>query len=173
MPVRRVVTGHDGDGNSRVESDVELPEGLVWHGKFDSLDDWVDTVDATSLPFDLSGPPAGFIFQVDRIPPDAVMKPLYGAGGNIREVTGNSPRVELDAEGFHSTTTVDLLYIVDGELTCEFDTGSVKLGPGDTLIQRGTRHAWRNAGTEPVMVIAVLLNTLPAETEKDQKEKKD
>ena len=36
------------------------------------------------------------------------------------------------------------------------------LKPGDTLIQRGTVHTWRNRGTEPCVMAAVLVGTEPA-----------
>ena len=40
----------------------------------------------------------------------------------------------------------------------ELDDGAeVTLSPGDTVVQNGTRHRWRNPGTEPaVMGVAIV-----------------
>ena len=31
------------------------------------------------------------------------------------------------------------------------------MGPGDTVIQNGTRHAWRNPFDEPCVMVVVLI----------------
>ena len=35
--------------------------------------------------------------------------------------------------------------------------GRVTAGPGDTVIQNGTRHAWRNPYDEPCRMVVVLV----------------
>ena len=45
----------------------------------------------------------------------------------------------------HTTQTVDLDLVLEGEIWLELDDGEeVLLGPGDCVIQNGTRHAWHN-----------------------------
>jgi hypothetical protein len=40
----------------------------------------------------------------------------------------------------------------------ELDDGvTVELGPGDTVVQNGTRHAWRNPFSEPCRMVVVLI----------------
>ena len=40
----------------------------------------------------------------------------------------------------------------------ELDDGaSVELGPGDTVVQNGTRHAWRNPYSEPCRMVVFLV----------------
>jgi hypothetical protein len=29
--------------------------------------------------------------------------------------------------------------------------------PGDVIVQNGTRHAWRNRGTEPAAILSVMI----------------
>jgi quercetin dioxygenase-like cupin family protein len=58
----------------------------------------------------------------------------------------------------HQTLSVDYDVIVSGELWLELDDGEIRhLEAGDTVIQNGTRHAWRNRGTVPAVMVAVLV----------------
>jgi mannose-6-phosphate isomerase-like protein (cupin superfamily) len=57
----------------------------------------------------------------------------------------------------HSTPTIDFLVIVSGQLELILEAGSVRLGPGDCLVQRGTRHGWRVVGDAPCTFTAVFL----------------
>jgi quercetin dioxygenase-like cupin family protein len=53
--------------------------------------------------------------------------------------------MESDAPARHTTSTIDFEIVLDGEIWLEFDDGvEVHLHPGDTVVQNGTRHAWRN-----------------------------
>jgi hypothetical protein len=55
--------------------------------------------------------------------------------------------MEPDAPGMHTTDTIDFEVVLDGEVWLELDDGvEVQLKPGDTVVQNGTRHAWRNHG---------------------------
>jgi mannose-6-phosphate isomerase-like protein (cupin superfamily) len=61
-----------------------------------------------------------------------------------------------DPPGMHATDTVDYLFIASGELWLELDDGSeTLLRAGDCVIQDGTRHAWHNRTSEPVVVHTV------------------
>lgn len=61
---------------------------------------------------------------------------------------------EPNNPGMHTSDTVDFEYIISGEVWLELDDGKqVLLKAGDTVIQNGTRHAWRNKGTEPFKMI--------------------
>ena len=65
---------------------------------------------------------------------------------------------EPDNPGMHTTDTIDFEYVVSGEVWLELDDGEeVHLQPGDTVVQNGTRHAWRNKGTEPCTMVVFLL----------------
>jgi uncharacterized cupin superfamily protein len=50
------------------------------------------------------------------------------------------------------TDTLDLCLILDGEITLVLDTGEVHLKAGDTVIQRGTNHAWSNRADRPCRI---------------------
>jgi quercetin dioxygenase-like cupin family protein len=58
----------------------------------------------------------------------------------------------------HTTDTIDFEYVVSGEVWLELDDGvEVKLSAGDTLVQNGTRHAWRNKSAEPCALVVFLV----------------
>ena len=58
----------------------------------------------------------------------------------------------------HRSATVDLLYVIEGRCELELDDGErVSLGAGDTFIQSGTMHAWRNPFDVQCKIIGVIV----------------
>ena len=58
----------------------------------------------------------------------------------------------LDATepGMHTTDTIDFEVVLDGTIVLELGDGAeVALHPGDTIVQNGTRHRWKNVGDKP------------------------
>lgn len=54
----------------------------------------------------------------------------------------------------HTTPTVDMSYIISGEVVLELDDNKeVILKEGDAIVQNGTRHRWFNRGEIPVVII--------------------
>jgi len=153
MGTRRVVTGTDERGRSYVVSD-DAPSSVAG---FDELwqsaggDPLASVPNAGGPPARLEPPPGGSSWRVFDLPPDEVVA-AYLASQNVPEV---------EASGFHRTETLDYVMILDGELTLELDRGGVTLGPGDCVVQRATRHAWRNKTGRPVKMAVVMIR-LPA-----------
>lgn len=48
--------------------------------------------------------------------------------------------------------TLDFCMVIEGEITLVLESGEVTLGAGDTVVQRGTRHAWSNRSRSPAVV---------------------
>ena len=46
-----------------------------------------------------------------------------------------------------------------GDVSLLLDEEEVRLEPFDTVVQRGTNHAWVNHGDEPALLIAVLIDS--------------
>ncbi len=58
----------------------------------------------------------------------------------------------------HQTPTVDVIVVISGEMDLVLDGGAeVHLQPGDSVVQRGTMHAWRNTGPEPCVAVAFMV----------------
>jgi mannose-6-phosphate isomerase-like protein (cupin superfamily) len=151
--VRRIVTGTDESGRSYVLSD-SAPGSVAG---FDELwqsaggDPLASAASASGPPTSLEPAPGGSSWRVFDLPPDEVVA-AYLASQNVPEI---------EASGFHRTDTLDYVMILDGEVTLELDRGAVTLGPGDCVVQRATRHAWRNKTGRPVKMAVVMIR-LPA-----------
>lgn len=155
MAVRRVVTGLDDQGRSTFLSDGPAHGGDAWAEIWITdpalgPDAVVDPDFGTSV---LEPPPGGTAFRVFHVPTDEDMR------ARMRDAVGRIEGVEAD--GFHTTRTLDYVMVLEGQISLELDTGEVLLGPGDCVVQRGTRHAWRNRSGKPVKMMAVMISTRP------------
>ena len=65
--------------------------------------------------------------------------------------------MEEDNPGMHTTATIDYGIVLTGNIVLELDAGEVELGPGDVVVQRATRHAWRNRSDAPCTMAFVLI----------------
>jgi mannose-6-phosphate isomerase-like protein (cupin superfamily) len=62
--------------------------------------------------------------------------------GTATCIISMAPRAE---SGMHRTMTVDTIVFVEGEVEITLDSGEMRrLKAGDSLVQRGTMHKWRN-----------------------------
>jgi quercetin dioxygenase-like cupin family protein len=94
----------------------------------------VNDPDRTTAEFAPVPPPGGVLFRVVTFPPD--------------------PDGQM-----HRTDTVDFVTILSGELVLSLEDGDeATLGPGDTVIQRGTTHAWHNRTDQPAVASVVLVS---------------
>ena len=146
---RRIVTGHDSAGVSCVIGDHALegaPMIELW--RTDGADRFGGEPDGA---FALEPAAGGSCWRIVEVPPDAVTRAYFQRG-----VPGH------DADGFHRTDTVDYVFILEGEITLELDRGAVALSAGDCVVQRGTRHAWRNHGPGTVRMLCAMLSAAPA-----------
>lgn len=171
MKVRRVVTGHTPDGKATVASDMEinaittaLVPGLEHHRLWGA--DIVPTFpdDGAPRPTPTFFPPfGGFRFGLFTVPPDSQAPPEnIDMEVALKEVEQKLPGLlaylEPDSPGMHTTNTVDFEYVLSGEVWLELDDGvEIHLRPGDTVVQNGTRHAWRNKGTEPCQMVLCMI----------------
>lgn len=171
MVVRRVVTGHDGKGKAVFASDTEVEPitvSILPGTEFYRL--W-GADEACRFPDDGSEPAApmyfpplgGFRFGLFTLAPDSVSTPddldMEAAVSELNQrLPGLGERLEPDHPGMHTTATVDYEYVVSGWCVLELDDGATReLGPGDTVIQNGTRHAWRNPYDEPCVIVVVQI----------------
>ncbi len=82
---------------------------------------------------------------------------------------GSSSRVVDFAPGYetvqHRTQSLDYGVVVEGEVELLLEGGETRrMGVGDTVVQRGTMHAWRNVRTDVwARMFFVLLSCHPVE----------
>ena len=170
--VRRVVTGHDANGNAVVASDewvdpvtTPLMPGsefhLLWGG--DAPPQFPDDGSRPAVATYFPGI-GGFRFGQFAVPPaGAVEVPAdVDVPAALAEFEAQMPgllgHMEPDAPGMHTTATIDFEVVLDGEIWLELDDGvEVHLQPGDCVVQNGTRHAWRNHGDVTCRLAVILL----------------
>ena len=168
MP-RRIVTGVDAAGKAVFISDSEAP-GTVVPGSGTMYDVWgvdgeFDAPNDGTLPsYESFFPPAvGFRYIVATFPPDESPDLMPVEEDIDALIPGASEFLEADNPGMHTTQTVDIGVVLSGELWLELDDGAeVQIGPGDIVVQNGTRHAWRNKGSEPCTVAYALVGARQA-----------
>jgi uncharacterized cupin superfamily protein len=59
------------------------------------------------------------------------------------------------------TRTLDFCLVLQGEITLVLDTTEVHLRAGDTVVQRGTNHAWSNRSDRPCRIAFSLHGGAP------------
>jgi mannose-6-phosphate isomerase-like protein (cupin superfamily) len=170
MGVRRVVTGH-ARGKATVVDDrevepvlLDLLPGYAFHRLWGADEPPTFPDDGGERPGDAYFPPVGgFRFGLFTVPPEATVQPedidVAAALRQLEEsLPGMADHMEPENPGMHTTDTVDFEYVLSGEIDLELDDGEVvHLTAGDTVVQNGTRHAWRNRGTEPCRLVVVLI----------------
>ena len=68
--------------------------------------------------------------------------------------------MERDEPGMHTTATVDYGIVLSGEVVLELDDGAERtVRAGDVVVQRATRHAWRNRSDADCVVAFVLISS--------------
>lgn len=173
QPTRRIVTGHDADGNSIFLSDGAAPAVQVIEafGGMAVTELWrTDEAPASNAGDDdpagreksLMPSPRGSKFRVVEYPPDAVRFAGAGREAGFAEIGGRDAMVENARHpGMHKTATVDYAIVLTGEIWAVMDNGETLMKPGDVLVQRGTSHAWSNRAEAPCRVAFVLIDAEP------------
>lgn len=170
MEIRRVVTGVDAEGKSRVVSDgppsrshdyVNRPgytNAMVWatEGTPTVPTDGSDPTAPVKTQFPL---PGGTRLVMIELPPSAAAESDGGDPAALRaEMEEHTPGLlDYFEEGssFHATPSVDYHVMLSGELWLILDEDEVRVGPGDVVIQNGTRHHWENRTDEPARFVTI------------------
>ena len=171
MQMRRVVTGHSGDGKSVVASDTQVDgfrpklfPAMEFHALWGG--DTAPTYPDNGSPLtegDWFPPLGGFRFLAVTLSPESDAPPeVTDEAAAVAEMEDFAPGLlavmEPDTAGMHTTDTIDFIYVISGEVIMELDDGAeVHLSAGNTLVQSGTRHSWHNPGADPCRLIAVQI----------------
>jgi mannose-6-phosphate isomerase-like protein (cupin superfamily) len=164
MDVRRVVTGHDASGKSVFASDEAVAaQPLTGFHRLWGGDQTPQFPDDGSMPeHHMYFPPiGGFRFAMFSIPPDAVAGSDVDAAAGLADVEAEAPGLlrymDLSDPGMHTTDTIDFEVVLEGMVVLELDDGAeVTLYPGDTVVQNGTRHRWKNAGDTVARLVVFI-----------------
>lgn len=109
----------------------------------------------------LSPLPAAFAADADLHAYAASLRDPPGLSASGRAVLRTFDIAPGVHSPLHRTQSLDCVVLLHGELEMTLDSGESRvLRPREMVVQRGTRHAWRNAGERWARTLAVVL---PAE----------
>jgi mannose-6-phosphate isomerase-like protein (cupin superfamily) len=174
--VRRIVTGHDAQGQSYVTEDRDAPSvhtnpkrvgyHLTQLWMTDESPAFVGNEDdPTSRPLRLEPPKGGTVVRIIEFGPE---------GDWLTKIDANDTKVAWGALGtdtastyadgkakhpfMHRTQSVDYALVLEGEITLVLDKEDVIMKTGDFLVERGTNHAWANRSGKPCRMLFVLVD---------------
>jgi mannose-6-phosphate isomerase-like protein (cupin superfamily) len=167
--VRRIVTIDDEEGRSVAIADGPAPDvrGDRARPGFSSTRIWVTYSspaviagfhDPVTGPPTLEPPRGGSMCRIVTFPPDGTFLGKVGATdvGAFFRAMGSPGASTYSAEAPHpymqKTQTLDFCLVLGGEITLVLDTAEVDLKAGDTVVQRGTNHAWSNRSNRPCTI---------------------
>jgi mannose-6-phosphate isomerase-like protein (cupin superfamily) len=174
MGVRRIVTGHDGEGRSVVQEDGPPARTMRLGGDSGTTFHEIWNTGAIPAPIDrASGEPSepgisllppggGTRIRILDIPPDdgsvaalprEAVRALFEAIGAGHALAEDSPHPLM-----HRTETIDYAIVLQGELVLILDEGETTVRAGDVIVQRGTSHAWANRSDRNARIAFVLID---------------
>ncbi len=170
--MRRIITGHNADGKSVISIDGpparsmgENEGGLyeLWNTDGSGFDT-KSAEDRADIDIKLSPEKSGTkfrYFQINPIPEGVPQEVIEASTAAAFEKMGAAHhRVDTSRNAaMHETDTIDYIILLKGDVTLILDEEEVRLKPHDVVVQRGTNHAWVNNGTEPALLIAVLIDS--------------
>jgi mannose-6-phosphate isomerase-like protein (cupin superfamily) len=133
------------------ETTVSLMPGLGFHMLWSTAGPSTFPDDGRGQPSPTYFPPAGgtrflvFTIPAERVPPPPGTDLMQARAEADAVLPGLLSKMEPDNPGMHRSDTIDFIYVLEGEIVLELDDRrEVTLRTGDTAVQNGTRHAWRN-----------------------------
>jgi mannose-6-phosphate isomerase-like protein (cupin superfamily) len=169
-PVRRIITIDDDDGKSVAIADGPSPDVVSDPARpgYSSTRLWVTDSSPAQIgafrdavlhhPRRLEPPRGGSVCHVVTFPPDAASRGKIGAAevAAFFRAMGSPAASTYSPAAPHpymqKTPTLDFCLVLEGEITLVLDTQEVHLKAGDTVVQRGTNHAWSNRSDRPCRI---------------------
>jgi hypothetical protein len=169
-PIRRIVTGDDAQGRSRVVEDApaEAVRTVAERPGYRAVNVWRTTQTPASIsePDSAAGhvgilpPKQGSILRIIDFPPEPADpaerdRRIRATFGGIYQDATHDGRKH---PGMHRTDTVDYAILLEGEIWSVMDEGETLMRAGDVLVQRGTNHAWANRSQKTARIAFVLID---------------
>ncbi len=146
LPIRRVVTGHDEQGNAVVKIDEVVSHWRDGRPGARVCNVWTtDTAPANNSGDADGGKREGKFTMINN--------------GSVFRILEFKPGLEAR---MHRTDSIDYIVVMSGEIDMELDNGvEVHIKAGDVMVQRGTVHNWINRGTESCVLAVILIHADP------------
>lgn len=166
--IRRVVTSENENGTAQVYIDDSTPH-VIRQGNFSMGEIWANDhlIIEPVVSDNASGktgksPSAGdTLMRYVVLPPDKEMAELVKRSLNKSK---SEIKTEPEDSGMHQTDTIDYGFILQGSIVLDLGSEKVILNAGDSFVQNGTRHAWRNPNEVPAIIGVVMIGASRQET---------
>ena len=170
---KRYVVGPDENGKSAVlmqeaENVQEKPgifyRATLWSAAEVPVDNSI-TADRGNATKEREPPPGGLLYRALEIAPDTADKTrhieaLKKLNVEVKQQHEPSATDLARHPSMHRTDTLDCITCVIGEIYMVTDVDEVLMKPGDTVIIRGTNHAWSNRSGKPALLVGVMVSAL-------------
>ena len=170
--MRRIITGQNQAGKSVITIDGPPARSIgedvgglfeIWNTDGMPID-VTDNLDRADSEIILSPPANGTkfrYFQINPTPDGVPWDVLQDLAAEAFDRIGAAHhRIDTSKHpAMHKTETIDYIILLKGDVSLLLDEEEVRLEPFDTVVQRGTNHAWVNHGEEPALLIAVLIDS--------------
>jgi quercetin dioxygenase-like cupin family protein len=139
---RRVVTGLDPQGRSKVLFDGPIPASAA-------------------------GPHINLAWRTETVPAsnegDAETATPF-ENGMLNDASSRFMVVQVQPGShplMHATNSIDYLIVLSGRILLKLETEEVTLEPGDLIVDRGVLHGWTALGDEPGVMACVMVPAEP------------
>ncbi|WP_263264110.1 cupin domain-containing protein [Pseudomonas sp. RIT-PI-S] len=168
---KRYVVGPNEHGKSAVlmeeANNVQEQEGIfyratLWSTKETPVDNRIegDRGDDTMTREPFAG---GMLFRALEIPPDTPdrlghIAKLAKLNAEVKQKHPPSAADLARHPSMHRTDTLDCITCVKGEIYLLTDVDDVLMQPGDSVVIRGTNHAWSNRSDQPCLLVGCMID---------------
>lgn len=174
---KRIVTGHDDEGNSIILSEgppqraqrVGGDLGPMFYEVWNTRETPVRIGRRAAEPAEnltLAPPENGTRIRVLDIPPEtdelrnvdperarAHFAEIGAAAASTHVAGSKAPHPHM-----HRTETIDYGIVLEGEIVLILDQGETLMRAGDIVVQRGTNHAWANRSGRNCRIAFILID---------------
>jgi quercetin dioxygenase-like cupin family protein len=144
--IRRIVTGHNDQGEAVVKIDAVMEPESIRDGAALFTKVWTTNISPADNNDDFDGA--------------ARETGLVSEGGTVLRFVDMPPGARSP---LHRTQSIDYGIVLIGQVEMELDGGErVRLEPGNVVVQRGTMHAWINVGEDWARMVFSMTDAKPA-----------
>ena len=174
-PVRRVVTGVDAQGRSKVLIDSAAPgvKANTFKKGTGMTDIWLWNECPAPIGGDRDDGDVEFHFEPPdtggrlRIVQSDCKPPVYDASSDKYITAEHAPnktpggtwergKQNLYTTRIHKSETVDYGILLEGERLLVLDSGTLTMNPGDVVVQLGNWHGWTNPNEGSLMAFVMM-----------------
>jgi len=157
MQIRRVVTGEDASGTGVFANIEEIPAIKTDFGEWAGVWGWDALPTLPVNPTDGWQPPSKFppvggvrVSFITFSPSEEIVIEQEDLDAYQRLEDARSRSRVTEADGMHKHDTIDIAFVIEGELGVEEENREeVTLKKGDLLVQNGSKHRWHHRSGKP------------------------